>query len=514
MATASSSSSTHAIDDAPPTRTVTSISIVHARPEHLQAIHDIQLICYKDHPSFHESLEVFRSKLDHYPPGNFVALATYSVVTDQRDPGQLWTDADKEPSDMNEDSMGDLDDTDVAMEEEQEEEGAQVEEVQEGAGGGGADRRGSSSSSVDSAPSSTVEIIITEEDDADTNLPPPDTTGSASEPVPIVRARTPDISTPLSEEEDNNDDKAWSAKSKGETPPASASAKGKGVASTDSKTKADHRTTKEEQKDEEDEDPVISILAQWEQPIGYLISHPFHRETATLHKIAPSATVYKKSSTAQSKKARLDHKGVSAAIGANREEEAKEEDLTALHKSTPESSTGAGGGDDDDDNNDTATIEEMSDVDGQKDTEGDTDDERYEHDPLAEKYFLHDMAILPEYQSQGLAYLLFQALEQSLTPPSPSLPPSSPKPTHTSTSMSTSTKNVVTTTLRSGCTVTMPHRWNRRGAPNVKELHLVSVQGSHPFWSNRPAFHVCHDHDLDLSAYGEDALYMTRPFRC
>ncbi|KAG0255628.1 hypothetical protein DFQ27_006171 [Actinomortierella ambigua] len=496
----SSTSSIHAFvdDDTPPTRTVTSISIVHARPEHLQSIHDIQAVCYKDQPSFHESIDVFRSKIDHYPAGNFVALATYSVVTDQHDPGQLWSEPDQQghqTSAMEEDRA---DDTDIVMEAEEEEEendgdDDDDEKVEKDNGedkgkatASGGRRRGSSNSSV---PSSIVEILITEEGDEEEEEEEEEgrsrggRLASSAERVTIVRARTPDISTPVSDDDDDED--------KGKDSGASKGRKANPVTATSSSHKTDHATTtvrdhteEDSEKEEEDEDPVISILAQWEQPIGYLISHPFHRETATLHKLAPSTAAAADASkrdashsTTRAKKARLDHAGGASGGGGSGGGEGGAG--AGTHHKSSEASMGDGIP-----TPTTTTIEEMSEIDERDDHGDDSDDDRYEHDPFVEKYFLHDMAILPEFQGQGLAYLLFHALE----------------------------RNTVTTTMRSGCTVTMPRRWNRRGAPNVKELHLISVQGSRPFWENRPAFRVCQDHDLDLSVYGEGALYMTRQF--
>ncbi|KAG0224624.1 hypothetical protein BGW41_005032 [Actinomortierella wolfii] len=515
MSSAASSSQAHTstLDDGT-VRTLTSISIVHARPEHLHDIHNIQLICYKDSPEMLESIDVFRSKLEHYPAGNFVALATYSVVS--RDDPTTWSSASEKGDDdgghddqhmegVEQESQGHQGESE-AMDEDPRDQPHHTHgkaTVRPSDDFGEADRdvqmdveTGLSGSGR--APS-TVEIVITDLETPSPSSSPASASHQSTEKVTILRARTPDISIPDSDDDadelENKGDHHGQAHYQKKSAAMRSSPHKDRVFTAriggKSKTTTSHATEDEVDGDEE---PVI-VLAQWEKPIGYLLSHPFTRETATIHKILPMSTAASTGAgagapqtTVRTKKTRLNQEEGGSDVTA-----AAETAEASTHHKSPEPES---------------TIEEVSELDDQDDLEND----RFEHDPSIEQYFLHDMAILPEFQGQGLAYLLYKALEDSLTPSTSSTSSTLAPSSATESRQKPATTTTVTTTTKSGYTVTTTQRWNRRGAPNLKELHLVSVQGTRQFWENRPKFRVVTDHDLDLSAYGKDAYYMKRPF--
>jgi GNAT superfamily N-acetyltransferase len=100
-----------------------------------------------------------------------------------------------------------------------------------------------------------------------------------------------------------------------------------------------------------------------------------------------------------------------------------------------------------------------------------TEESLLDHDQLMEKYVIHDCAVHPDWRGKGLASKLLKAMEESLLPGGDS----------------------------------------SKGAPNLKEIVLVSAQGSRPFWEHN-GYQVVADHDVDLSVYGDSAFLMTRSF--
>ncbi|KAF9959726.1 hypothetical protein BGZ72_008973 [Mortierella alpina] len=414
------------------TRTLTTLSVVRARPEHLKAIHNIQLLAYPGRTDFHETEDVFRSKLEAYPAGNFVALATYSVVTD--DDVSTW---DKSP--QVDEGVQQVHDATEEEEEEQEEQEHGKNQQQKEDGDLATNIRGVS----------VVEITETAPDG--TTVTATTTTTTTAE-IPILRARTPDIS-----EEDINGDGDKTGRYKHSR-----------VAAHNSSTlDSEESKTQETQGDEsEDGEDMTTILFQWEQPVGYLFSHPYSRESVTLHRMSSGSD--SRPAPPSEKKIRLD-------------------------KDVDDSGT---------------------------DTETDSDDDVYSHDQSMEKYYIHDCAVHPDWRGRGLASKLWKALHESLTP-------------HLEGRHSSEDRDLVDTEEeeedeeareehqqkprhhrhRHGHRRRHRGARGRRGAPNLKEIVLVSVQGTKPFWERAGGFQVVADHDMDLSVYGGDAFFMSAPFR-
>ncbi|KAF9321311.1 hypothetical protein BG003_002492 [Podila horticola] len=429
------------------TRTITTLSVIRARPEHLQAIHKIQLLAYPGRTDFHESENVFRSKLETYPAGNFVALATYSVVTD--DDTSTWTQPEAVHEEALDEEMKPVDD--------------------DGQGHG----------------ITVVEIEITDPPHGFSTTTTTSTTTTSVNPALLdahlttVRAQTPDI---VEGSDDDEDHRRSHSHSNTHAPKVGSLAHGS-TAEPSSSTD-DHGQVEDEQSEEEE-----AVLFQWEKPIGYILSHPYSRESATLHHVSTktdhqhdgqpsSSSSAAQSSTSHTKRVRLD----------------KHDD-----QGTPSS-------------------------------ESESESDPFEHDPWMEKYFVHDCAIDPEWQGKGVASKLWKALEESLIP--------AKKDTGTSTGGGASEGNLVDTEEEEsdlsseGESQTQPqkghrhrHRrgkqhkskrshYHRRGAPNLKEILLVSVQGTRPFWQKTGGFEVVQDHDIDLSVYGKvnEAFLMRKTF--
>ncbi|KAF9117685.1 hypothetical protein BGX30_005247 [Mortierella sp. GBA39] len=466
------------------TRTLQSLSVIRARPEHLPAIHKIQILAYPGRTDFHESEDIFRSKMEAYPAGNFVALATYSVVT--QDDTSTWVGAEE----------GDEGEVEVEEEEEEEEgDGEVVHGI------------------------SVVEITETGSDGSSTTTTATSTTttigGETVEHVDIVRARTPDILEGTDDED--NDSPLPAKRSTGlDVPHArhghghgqdSKSAGGGGDAAASSITSASAEKAGGEEEEEEDN---TTILFQWEEPVGYLFSHPYSRESVTLHRMGAHAATTteegEKKSEASSKPKRIRLEGGGTTAGKDHLQDDDEEE-----------------------------------------SEGET---KYDHDQWMEKYYIHDCAIHPSWRGQGLASKLWNALEESLIPnrdvhggegasgagegASGDLVDTEEEDEgsedHSESANSddnTASKETSTTRRRRGgrrgSKKTRSHAQGRghghrhrrrKGAPNLKEIVLVSVQGTKPFWQHAGGFHVVVDHDMDLSVYGAEgeAFLMQKMF--
>ncbi|KAK3807181.1 MAG: hypothetical protein JOS17DRAFT_780919 [Linnemannia elongata] len=470
------------------TRTLQSLSIIRARPEHLPAIHKIQMLAYPGRTDFHEAEDVFRSKMEAYPAGNFVALATYSVVT--QDDTSTWVGAEEEGD------RGEVEE--VEGEEEEDKHGEVVHGI------------------------SVVEITETGPDGSSTTTTATSTTttigGETVEHIDIVRARTPDIQEGTDDEDDGSPSPIkWSTGL--DVPHArhghghehgqdSKSAGGGNDAAASSATSAS--AERAGRVDEEEED--TTVLFQWEEPVGYLFSHPYSRESVTLHRM-----------------------GAHTATTAEGKEKAEA-------SSKPKRIRLEGGGTDADKNH--------PQDDDQEESEGET---KYDHDQLMEKYYIHDCAIHPSWRGQGLASKLWKALEESLFPKrdvhggegasgagegaSGDLVDTEEEEEgsegHSEDAGSddnTASKEASTTRRRRGGRLGSKktrshakghsgpghgHRHRRRkGAPNLKEIVLVSVQGTKPFWQRAGGFDVVADHDMDLSVYGAEgeAFLMRKMF--
>ncbi|KAF9277621.1 hypothetical protein BGZ88_001061 [Linnemannia elongata] len=473
------------------TRTLQSLSIIRARPEHLPAIHKIQILAYPDRTDFHESEDVFRSKMEAYPAGNFVALATYSVVT--QDDTSTWVgDAEEEGDDAGE------------VEEVEGEEGEGEGEVVHGI--------------------SVVEITETGPDGSSTTTTATTTTttigGETVEHVDIVRARTPDILEGTDDEDDGSHlpDKRRSA---GLNVPHARHGHGHGHGQ-DSKsagggadaTASSISSASAERAEREEEEEDTTILFQWEEPVGYLFSHPYSRESVTLHRMG-------------------------AHTATSTEEKEKGE-----ASSKPKRIRLEGGG--------TVAGEKHPQNDDEEESESET---KYDHDQLMEKYYIHDCAIHPSWRGHGLASKLWKALEESLIPhrdvhggegasgagegPSGDLVDTEEEEEEEGSEVhsenasgdddnNTASKESSTTRRRRGSKKTRSHAQGghghrhshghrhrrRKGAPNLKEIVLVSVQGTKPFWQSAGGFQVVADHDMDLSVYGPEgeAFLMRKTF--
>ncbi|KAF9133502.1 hypothetical protein BG015_003551, partial [Linnemannia schmuckeri] len=326
------------------TRTLKSLSIIRARPEHLPAIHKIQILAYPGRTDFHESKDVFRSKMEAYPAGNFVALATYSVVT--QDDTSTW---------VGEGDGGEVEEVEVE-EEEREGEGEVVHGI------------------------SVVEITETGPDGSSTTTTATTTTttigGETIEHVDVVRARTPDILEGTDDEDDTGD--VSLKRSMGLDVPRTRHGhrhgRGQGSKSAGggdgATTTASSASAAAAGEDEEKED--TTVLFQWEEPVGYLFSHPYSRESVTLHRMgAHAGTTAEEKSEASSKPKRIRLQGGGSAAGKGHDHSQEEEE------------------------------------------EEETD---FDHDQTMEKYYIHDCAIHPSWRGQGLASKLWKALEESLIP--------------------------------------------------------------------------------------------------
>ncbi|KAF9585839.1 hypothetical protein BGW38_000516, partial [Lunasporangiospora selenospora] len=389
--------------------------------------------------SFHESEDVFRNKLEIYPAGNFVAVATYSVMTN--DDTSTWVDQEDSAQGQEHQQRADSEDIDVDSTEEEQIVISVVE----------------------------VEPIETPLGGAGTSSNDPSMLGG--DKVDTLRAKTPDITEGTDDEDEDyyEETRAFAMDME-----------------TDSGANADARgsTRPNIPGEEEEEEDMTTVLYQWEQPIGYLISHPYSRESTTLHHVGTRPAEAQGSGT--------------AAAGVKK----------------IKTETGAAGG-------------------SGVDTDESESDDPMDHDQWMEKYYVHDCAIHPEWRSKGLAVKLWKALEESLTPGR------SRGGAGAAEGEETASRDLVDTeedepeeaekegeegaeegeqsssARRRGRRGHRRHRRSHRrhrGAPNLKEIVLVSVQGSSPFWERAGGFQVVRDHDLDLAIYGSDAFLMRRPF--
>ncbi|KAF9121626.1 hypothetical protein BGW39_010378 [Mortierella sp. 14UC] len=464
------------------TRTLKSVSVIRARPEHLPAIHKIQLLAYPGRTDFHESEDVFRSKLEAYPAGNFVALATFSVVTHDDTSTWLGTGA------------GEVEEVEEEEEEEEQEEGGVVHGV------------------------SVVEITETGLDGTSTTTTTTTTfgdEGKETQHVDIVRARTPDIFEGTDEEDNVVGSSSRNRRSLGLDVPHARHGRRQdsktggeysatGGTASGASSAATARAAGDEEEEEEEAD--TTILFQWEEPVGYLFSHPYSRESVTLHRMgAGLAHEGKAESGAEAslkpKRIRLDGGG-GAPETSSKEHQAKE------------------------------VVEEEEE-----------EDWKYDHDQWMEKYYVHDCAIHPGWRGQGLASKLWKALEESLTPSRTSEgqdasdagtgagasgdlvdteeedtdghDESAPEEEDEKSASSTTRRRRGRRGSKKGHRGSHKHGRHghtRKGAPNLKEIVLVSVQGTKPFWQHAGGFQVVTDHDMDLSVYGDEAFLMRKTF--
>ncbi|KAF9185739.1 hypothetical protein BGZ51_002473 [Haplosporangium sp. Z 767] len=451
------------------TRTTTSISVVRARPEHLKDIHRIQILAYPERTDFHEDEDVFRSKLETYPAGNFVAVATYSVVTN--DDTSTWQHIE----------IGDKEGEEEEMEAEEEEDEEEASEP-----GNGQQQHQDDDITTSLHEVSVVEIIETAPDGTTTTTTTATSTETTGE-TPIIRARTPDITI----DGDDSEDEIGLGRTQGRRSrrlrPTSPSAnKGK----------------ERDADDDSDEDDMTTILVQWEQPIGYLLSHPYSRESMTLHSIGgytdrndqrvKGKEKEKEKGHPTMKKVRLDAKAEHGDSASESESEESEQDP-------------------------------------------------YEHDQKMEKYYIHDCAVHPDWRGRGLASKLWKALEESLAPSRDDgtehlrkegdlvdTEEEEEEEEEEDVDEKEEEQKAATGQGKAEREQEQPHRHGHRrrrggsrrkrhnrhvGAPNLKEIVLVSVQGTRPFWEHTGGFQVVPEHDHDLSVYGAEAFMMSAPFR-
>ncbi|KAF8958925.1 hypothetical protein BGZ46_001870 [Entomortierella lignicola] len=444
------------------TRTLTSISVIRARPEHLDAIHDIQLKAYPDRPDYHESPQVFESKLASYPAGNFIAIVTSSVVTN--DDTSTWIGQEDKDDENVSKAKGD---ESVLIEEQDDDDNNN-------------NNNNDSTEPMDQDLDDIHEITVVEI--TETGPDGSDITGATTtltDETHFIRARTPNIFENDDDDDDDKNDRSSFLSSS--TKFKSATTLGSNDSTERSSQSQRQRQQSKTVEEEDEDDDKYTVLFQWEQPVGYLFSHPYSRESMTLHRTGPVAT--KAETTAEekpsnSKKIRLDNV------------------------------------------NQTET--------GLDTEESESDTDPYDHDQYMEKYYVHDCAIHPDWRSKGLALKLWKALEESLTP---------------SQNNDLLTKEgLVDTEDEDEDDVDGPddekegdnqqqkkstehhhhhhHRKSRkskksnrrRGAPNLKEIYLVSVQDTRPFWERAGGFQVVSDHDMDLSIYGDGAFLMRKAF--
>lgn len=414
------------------TRTLTTISVTRAKPEHLKDIHNIQVLAYPGRLDFHESEDVFRSKIEAYPAGNFVALATYSVVTDDdtsgwtKEKGQSDEESDEESDEDNEDDEEDSTPLDHQI--------------------------------------SVIEITETTSEGTTTTTTTTTKTGSGEdETVHIIRARTPDIV-----EGDGRTAPGRKAPAFLSSASESASKIGEGASGT-----GEHDDAGSNEEIDEEE-PTTTILFQWEKPIGYLFSHPYSRESVTLHRMA--------------------------------------ENVTAANKATEE------------------TLSKKIKVDPSLESESEEDEkDPFEHDQFMERYYIHDCAIHPDWRGKGLASKLWKALEESLMPDRDGDDNRQHEGDLVDTEEEDDDQDHETkgaqdhdeaASASSSSKPSRSHRRRRRGkgrkhhkgAPNLKDIVLVSVQGTRPFWQHAGGFEIVRDHDMDLSVYGDEAFFMSKHF--
>ena len=417
--------------------------------------------------------------MEAYPAGNFVALATYSVVT--QDDTSTWGGAE----------VG-------AGGEVEEVEGEEAGEVVHGI--------------------SVVEITETGTDGSSTTTTTTSTTttigGETVEHVDIVRARTPDI---LEGTDDEDDGSPLSTKwSTGLDVPHARHGHGHGhghgqnsksVGSGGDAAASSTTGASAERAGGEDEEEDTTVLFQWEEPVGYLFSHPYSRESVTLHRMGAhtaTTTEEKEKGEASSKPKRIRLEGGGTAAGEDHPQD--------------------------------------------DDEEGSEGENKYDHDQWMEKYYIHDCAIHPSWRGKGLASKLWKALEESLIPnrdvyggedasgasegASGDLVDTEEEEEgsegHSESASSddnTASKETSTTRRRRGgrrgSKKTRSHghgrghrHRRRKGAPNLKEIMLVSVQGTKPFWQRAGGFEVVADHDMDLGVYGAEgeAFLMRKAF--
>ncbi|KAF9092503.1 hypothetical protein BGX29_010427 [Mortierella sp. GBA35] len=485
------------------TKTTTTVSVVRARPEHLSAIHKIQVLAYPGRTDFHESEDVFRSKLEAYPAGNFIALATYSVVT--HDDTSTWQSDNNNNNNVAAEKVG-------------------VGEVEIEDGEGDEEDEGGVVHGI-----SVVEITETGPDGSSTTTTTTTTLGDdgseTTSHVDIVRARTPDISEGTDEEDGNEAHDSSHQQSSGLEVPHSRTGR--------TSTRGLHSKTGDDTGSNNNSDPALTkapaaaaggengdegdttVLFQWEEPVGYLFSHPYSRESVTLHRLGAGT------------RHSVAHQSTTGAAGSEASSKPKRIRLD-----------GGGGG-----NTEATGVGKAGENDGENDGDNDEDegeDTMFDHDQWMEKYYVHDCAIHPGWRGQGLASKLWKALEESLIPiRDADNQDEGASGTGAGQEAGSGTSGDLVDTEeeeeddgdemtrrrgRRGSKKSHGHghghghaagghsRRRRRGAPNLKEIVLVSVQGTKPFWERAGGFQAVTDHDIDLSVYGDEAFLMHKAF--
>ncbi|KAG0305066.1 hypothetical protein BGZ99_002218 [Dissophora globulifera] len=375
-------------------------------------------------------MDVFGSKLQAYPAGNFIALATTSVLTDE---DTLTWSQDREQGEH--------------VEEEEDEEGEDAEQVEESTTAA-REQEGEAREREERGlyEVSVVEITETGPDGSSTTTTTTSATtgdGLTATNETIVRARTPDITL-------SNHDHATTS-----------------TGNTAADISGD--------RDRDDQD-MTTILFQWEQPIGYLLSHPYSRESVTLHHLGDHHHNHH-------------HHHHQHREGAVQEDPSQAKKMRLDEQSEPSSQSQG--------------------TTPAADYEEEEEEEEYEHDQGMEKYFIHDCAIHPDWRGKGLGAQLWKALEDSLTPLKDNgddtpMESEEGEPEHHHHFHGLHRHHGGGRHHRGG--------QQRKGAPNLKEIVLVSVQGTQPFWQHAGGFAIVPDHDIDLSVYGDEAFLMSRRF--